>query len=82
MQIYASERCTQTMKNPGRIQDFFKEKQWSCKEVQQTAVRGRERGDINPPMGARRRGGAAQKDSAQGQKRPLHRDKSSKKAPA
>ena len=64
------------MKNPGRIQDFFKEKQWAA-----DSCTGRERGDINPPMGARRKGGVAQKDSPQGQKSPLHRDKSSKKAP-
>ena len=65
------------MKNPGRIQDFFKDKQWAA-----DSCTGRERGDINPPMGARRKGGVAQKDSPQGQKSPLHRDKSSKKAPA
>ena len=65
------------MKNPGRIQDFFKVKQWAA-----DSCTGRERGDINPPMGARRNGGAAQKDSPQGQKLPLHRDKSCKKAPA
>ena len=65
------------MKNPGRIQDFLKEKQWAA-----DSCTGRERGDINPRMGARRKGVAAQKDSPQGQKSPLHRDKSSKKAPA
>ena len=43
---------------PGAYTGFFKEKQWdSCT--------GRERGDINPPMG-KRVGGAAQKDSPQG----------------
>ena len=66
---------------PGAYTGFFKEKQWAA-----DSCTGRERGDINPPMGAHRKGGggggAAQKASPQGQKRPLHRDKSCKKTPA
>ena len=46
---------------PGAYTGFFlKEKQWAA-----DSCTGRERGDINPPMGARRKGGAAQNDSPQ-----------------
>ena len=64
-------------KNLGRIQDFLKEKQWAA-----DSCTGRERGDINPPMGARRKGGQPKKTPHRDKKSPLHRDKSSKKAPA
>ena len=52
---------------PGAYTGFFlKEKQWAA-----DSCTGRERGDINPPMGARRKGGQPKKTP--------HRDK--KKSP-
>ena len=42
---------------PGAYTGFFlKEKQWAA-----DSCTGRERGDINPPMGARRKGGGSPK---------------------
>ena len=51
-------------KTRGVYRTFFKEEQWAA-----DSCTGREQGDINIPMGARRKGGAAQKDSLQGQKK-------------
>ena len=48
----------------------------------QTAVRGGSERTLIPQWATPEKGGVAQKDSPQGQKSPLHRDKSSKKAPA
>ena len=62
---------------PGAYTGFFKKKNNGL----QTAVRGGSEGTLIPQW-APAESGAAQKDSPQGQKSPLHRDKSSKKAPA
>ena len=62
---------------PGVYRISLKEKQWAA-----DSCTGRERGDINPPMGARRKGGQPKKTPHRDKKSPLHRDKSSKKAPA
>ena len=73
------------MKNPGRIQDFLKEKQWAA-----DSCTGRERGDINPPMGAAEKGGGQPKMTPHRDKkvpyietkvakRPPHSEKAAKK---
>ena len=63
---------------PGAYTGFFLKKNNGL----QTAVRGGSEGTLIPQWTSAEKGGAAQNDSPQGQKSLLHRDKSSKKAPA
>ena len=48
----------------GAYTGFFKEKQWAA-----DSCTGRERGDINPPMGAHRKGGGSPKRLPTGTKK-------------
>ena len=73
---------------PGAYTGFFlKEKQWAA-----DSCTGRERGDINPPMGARRKGGGQPKMTPHREKkvpyietkvakRPPHSEKVAKRPP-
>ena len=73
-------------KKPGAYTGFFKEKQWAA-----DSCTGRERGDINPPMGARRKGGQPKKTPHRDKKVPyietkvakwpLHSEKVAKRPP-
>ena len=63
---------------PGAYTGFFKKKNNGL----QTAVRGGSEGTLIPQWGARRKGEQPKKTPHRDKKSPLHRNKSSKKAPA